>query len=63
MFVRAGNDLVTCTALNVPQPVRFDGYCDLSVTSLPADGKLTLIRRDQFAEQNQDFRVNVRGIR
>lgn len=63
MFVRAGVTVVRCVSLNIPQPLRFDVYCDVAVGDVPADGRLMLIRRDQFDEQTQTFTVNVRGIR
>lgn len=62
MFVRAGATVARCARLDIPQPLRFDTYCDLDLTDLPADGRLTLIRRDQFDEESQPLTVNVRGI-
>jgi hypothetical protein len=59
MFVRAGSKVVRCTTTATPQPVRFDAYCDIALTDVPGDGQLVLIRRDQFNEQTQAFKVHV----
>jgi hypothetical protein len=63
MFLRAGEKVVRCASLNIPQPLRFDAYCDLAAGDVPANGQIGLIRRDQFDEQTQTVTVNVRGIR
>ena len=63
MFLRAGTTVVRCTPLNLAQPLRFDHTCDVPLTSVPADGNLILIRRDQTDEQTQPFTVNLREIR
>lgn len=63
MFVRAGATVVRCTPLNVPQPLRFDAYCDVPVRDVPPDGGLVLIRRDQGDEQTQNTTVPLSGIR
>ena len=59
MFVRAGARVVRCAPMGIPQPVRFDTYCDLALTDVPSHGQVTLIRRDQFDEQH-DHWVNAR---
>lgn len=63
IFVRAGETVARCASLDIPQPLRFDTYCDLAASDVPADGRIALIRRDQFDEQTQTVTVNVRGIR
>jgi hypothetical protein len=60
MFLRVGERVDRCRSLDIPQPERFDAYCDALLSELPADGQLTLIRRDQFQEQSQPFTVRVR---
>lgn len=62
MFVKAGSSVAPCTPLKIPQPLRFDAYCDIDRRSVPPDGVLILIRRDQFDEQEQNFRVNIGGL-
>ena len=59
MFVRAGVRVVRCEPMGIPQPVRFDAYCDLAMGDVPRDGNVLLIRRDQFDEQTQAFKVYV----
>jgi hypothetical protein len=59
MFVRAGARVVRCAPMGIPQPVRFDTYCDLAMADVPKDGQVLLIRRDQFDEQTQAFKVYV----
>lgn len=63
MFLRAGDSVVRCTALNVAQPLRFDHYCDVPIARVRAGGPLILIRRDQSDEQTQAFTVHTRDIR
>jgi hypothetical protein len=63
MFVRAGETVVRCTPLDIPQPLRFDTFCDLPASAVPTDGRIVLVRRDQFDEQTQAVTVNVRGLR
>jgi hypothetical protein len=63
MFVRAGKSFVRCSPVKIPQPVRFDAVCNVRVADMPADGVLTLIRRDQFDEQEQTITVRAGGIR
>jgi hypothetical protein len=63
MFVRAGKSVVRCEELRIPQPVRFDQYCDIARGDVPDDGRLVLIRRDQSDEQTQIITVNVRDLR
>jgi hypothetical protein len=63
IFLRAGTTLSRCVAINIPQPLRFDAYCDVSRSDIPASGELTLIRKDQFDEQEQTITVNARGLR
>ncbi len=46
---------VHCRPLTIPQPLRYDSYCDVPLADVPADGNLKLIRRDQFEEQTQTF--------
>ena len=60
MFVRAGTRVVRCKSIGVAQPVKFDSYCDVLIADVPADGKLSLIRRDRFDEQTQALTVQVR---
>jgi hypothetical protein len=60
MFLRVGSRVERCRGLDIPQPERFDAYCDALLSELPADGKLTLVRRDQFEEQSQPFTVRMR---
>jgi hypothetical protein len=60
MFLRVGGRVDRCHSLDIPQPERFDAYCDVSWSEIPADGNLVLIRRDQFEEQSQHFTVRVR---
>jgi hypothetical protein len=62
MFVRAGAKVSRCTPLGIPQPLRFDAYCDLDLGDLPEHGQLTLIRRDQFDEESQTFTLHARGL-
>lgn len=57
MFVRAGQRLVRCASTGISQPVRFDSYCDVAMSDVPADGRVLLIRRDQFDEQSQTIKV------
>ncbi len=59
IFVRTGARVVRCAPIGIPQPVRFDTYCDLAITDLQGDGQVGLIRRDQFDEQTQTFTVHV----
>ena len=59
MFIRAGARVVRCTPIGLPQPVRFDTYCDIAMADVPGDGQLILIRRDQFDEQTQTLKVHV----
>jgi hypothetical protein len=59
MFVRAGAKLVTCKPIGVAQPVRFDSYCDVSLSDIPANGQLSITRRDQFDEQTQTVKVQM----
>jgi hypothetical protein len=63
MFLRAGARVVPCAPLNIPQPLRFDAYCDVAVRDVPPDGRLVLIRRDQGDEQTQTITVQLSGIR
>jgi len=58
MFVRSGAKLVRCKPVGVSQSVRFDSFCDIDINDIPKDGQLTLIRRDQFDEQTQQFKLN-----
>jgi hypothetical protein len=60
MFLRVGTRVERCHGLDIPQPERFDAYCDALLSDLPADGQLVLVRRDQFEEQTQPFTVRVR---
>lgn len=60
MFLRVGNRADRCHSLDIAQPERFDTYCDAPLADIPADGKLTLVRRDQFEEQSQPVTVRVR---
>lgn len=62
-FVRAGERVIRCSPVGIPQPLRFDAVCDVPASDIPADGKLVLIRRDQFDEQSQTVTVNTRGLR
>src|SRR3989441_3083053 len=48
---------VHCRPLNIPQPLRYDSYCDVPLADAPADGNFKLIRRDHFEEQTQTFSV------
>lgn len=59
MFLRAGSRVIRCLAVGVPQPVRFDSYCDVLMTDIPRDGQMLLIRRDQFDEQTQALKVQL----
>jgi len=59
MFVRAGAKIVRCAPIGVSQPVRFDSFCDVSLSDIPANGQLSIIRRDQFDEQTQTLKVQV----
>jgi hypothetical protein len=61
--VRAGAMTVPCTALKIPQPLRFDAYCDVATSDILANGSVVLIRRDLFDEETQPLTVNLRGIR
>jgi hypothetical protein len=60
MFLRVGGSVERCHSLDIPQPERFDAYCDALLSDLPADGQLVLVRRDQFEEQTQPLTVRVR---
>jgi hypothetical protein len=63
MFVRVGTKTAQpCVALTIAQPLRFDAYCDVDRRDVPPDGVITLIRRDQFDEQEQHLRVNIGGL-
>ena len=62
MFVRgaAGTAPVRCKPIGVAQPIRFDTHCDVPLGDIPADGQISLIRRDQFDEQTQNLKVLVK---
>ena len=57
MFIRAGSTVTPCAKNNVPQPVRFDTYCDVALRDIPKDGNLTLIRREMMSEQSQKIKI------
>jgi hypothetical protein len=62
MFASAGGNVVPCTPVKIPQPLRFDAYCDVSASAVRSDGRIILTRRDQFDEQSQTVMVDARGI-
>jgi len=45
--------------MGIPQPVRFDTYCDLAMADVPKDGQLPADAANQFDEQTQVFKVYV----
>jgi len=60
MFLRVGSRVERCRSIDVPQPERFDAYCDAQLSELPDNGEVVLVRRDQFEEQTQAFTVRAR---
>jgi hypothetical protein len=48
---------VRCRSLTIPQPLRYDSFCDVPIADVPDDGRFKLIRRDQFDQQTQMFSV------
>jgi len=60
MFIRAGSTVTPCAKNDVPQPVRFDTYCDVARRDIPKDGNLMLIRREMMNEQSQKIKISWR---
>lgn len=46
-----------CKSIRWDRRTRFDAVCDLPVDRIPADGKVTLLRRDGASRSTQDIRL------
>jgi hypothetical protein len=58
-FVRAAAKPARCKPIGVAQPIRFDSYCDVSMSDIAPDGQLSITRREQFDEQTYTFKVQM----
>lgn len=48
-----------CKSLRSGQTIRFDAYCDLTASDIPPSGEMLLIRRANFVDETQKFKIVV----